>query len=175
MRLLILLFHLLCAPVSSAPPLAPLTGMVPKCFSTRPHCIRPRAEECRDAIYLMRTADPGYSVILGRDEIIKHAPRAFTVPYMWSSLPINCIVRVDVTDSKATEEVTLKSLAAMAEVVVRKCIIGDTGCGGSVLIGKAGKLRLTVSYYTAMDRVERLLVWHSNITRFADDDNKLPL
>ncbi|KAL8927085.1 MAG: hypothetical protein Q9208_002631 [Pyrenodesmia sp. 3 TL-2023] len=169
MWLPILLFHLLYTFVSSVPPLTPFTGINPKCFPTRPHCIRPRVEECRDAIYLIGVADPGYPVILGRSEAIDHVPHAFEVPYMWSSLPINCIVKIDVTDPTATEEVSLKALAGMSEVLVRKCIIGGTGCGGSVLVGKAGKLRLSVSYYTQVDRANGILVWHSNVTRSVDD------
>lgn len=173
MWLPIILINVLCTTVFSAPSLELLrgtTGLGPKCFPTRPYCIRPRAEECRDAIVVMHGTDPGYPLIFGRSEIIKEAPHTYAVPHLWSSLPVNCIVKLDVTDPRATEEATLRSLAAMAEVVVRRCIVGGTGCGGSVSIGKGGSLNLMVAYYTVMDRVGGLLAWHSNITQLADDD-----
>ncbi len=36
----------------------------------------------------------------------------------------------------------------MAEFVVRRCVAGGTGCGGSVLVGKEGELEMVVGYYT---------------------------
>ncbi|KAI4098036.1 MAG: hypothetical protein LQ339_006604 [Xanthoria mediterranea] len=146
-------------------------GLSPKCFPTRPHCIRPRVEECRETIVRVYDAGPEYPLIFGRAEVIKESPHTFTVPRLWSSVPLNCILNVDVTDPKATEEVSLSSLAAMAEVVVRRCVVSGTGCGGSALIGRGGRLKVTVAYYTAMDRMGPLLLpWHSNITRPFDED-----
>ncbi|KAL8679990.1 MAG: hypothetical protein Q9224_006984, partial [Gallowayella concinna] len=69
--------------------------IVPICFPTRPHCIRPRVEECREAIDLMHTVDPGYPITVGRSEITEHIPHAFIVPRIWSSVPVNCIVKID--------------------------------------------------------------------------------
>ncbi|KAL8995463.1 MAG: hypothetical protein Q9169_004804 [Polycauliona sp. 2 TL-2023] len=128
-----------------------LTSNLPTCFPTRPHCIRPRVDECRDALSVMVKADPGYSVILGRPEIVGDGPRSYGVPRMWSSLPFNCIVKIDVTDPKAWDETILKTLTAPAEVVIRKCIMGGTGCGGSMLVGKEKVLRLTLAYYTSIE------------------------
>lgn len=100
---------------------------------------------------IMVIADPGYPIILGRPDIVGQGPRSYDVPRMWSSLPYNCVVKLDVTDPKAVEEVFLKTLTAPAEVVIRKCIIGGTGCGGSILAGKTKMLRLTLAYYTSVE------------------------
>ena len=124
---------------------------IPSCFPTRPYCIRPRVDECYDAIFLVTQADPGYPIILGRPEVVGDSPRSFGVPRSWASLPPNCILKLDVTDPRASEELRLKSLTVPAEVVVKKCIIGGTGCGGSILVGQSQVLELTLAYYTAVD------------------------
>lgn len=66
-------------------------------------------------------------------------------------MPPNCVVKIDVTDPKASETIFIKQLVIQAEVVVRKCIIGGTGCGGEILAGDKRVLRLTLAYYTAVD------------------------
>ena len=142
-------------PISHIPPY--LAGTLPTCFPTRPHCIRPRIGECRDALSVMVKVDPGYPVILGRPEIVGQGPRDYGVPRIWSSLPINCIVKLDVTEPKAVEEVELKTLTVPAEFVIRKCIAEGTGCGGSLLVGKGKKSRLTLAYYTSIEREGVLL------------------
>lgn len=170
---MVLLAFLYTTAFSAPPPelLRGKNGLGLKCFPTRPHCIRPRVEECRETIVRVYDAGSDYPLIFGRAEIIKESPHTFTVPRLWSSVPLNCILNVDVTDPKATEEVTLRSLAAMAEVVVRRCVVSGTGCGGSVLIGRGGRLKVTVAYYTAMDRMGPLLLpWLSNITQPFDKD-----
>ena len=78
-------------------------------------------------------------------------------------------MQVDVTDPKATQEVRLKTLAAMAEVVVRRCVIGGSGCGGEVSVGEEGRLKLVVAYYTAMDRLRGGLPWRVNGTGLVGD------
>ncbi len=79
-------------------------------------------------------------------------------------------MEVDVTDPKATQEVRMKTLAAMAEVVVRRCVVGGTGCGGEVEIGDEGRLRMVVAYYTAIDGVGGGLPWrgNGNMTRLVE-------
>lgn len=98
----------------------------------------------------MVKADPGYPVILGRPGVVGDGPRSYGVPRAWSSLPYNCVVKLDVTDSRAVEEVFLKTLTAPAELVIRNCIIGGTGCGGSILVGRNEGLELTLAYYTGV-------------------------
>ena len=136
----------------------------PACFTTRPHCIRPRVEECRDAVFLMRLADPGYPIILGRRDIVESHTRAFEVPRRWLSLPYNCVVKLDVIDPKATDELRLQSLTSPAEKIIRSCIIGSTQCGGSMLVGPKRELELTLGYYSAVEMVTEMLAWASNIT-----------
>lgn len=123
---------------------------LPTCFPTQPHCIRPRVDECRDALSIMVKADPGYPVILGRPGVVGDGPRAYGVPRAWSSLPYNCVVKLDVTDPRAVEEVFLMTLTAPAELVIRNCIIGGTGCGGSILVGRNEGLKLTLAYYNGV-------------------------
>ena len=105
----------------------------------------------------MVKADPGYPVFLGRPGIVGQGLRDYGVPRIWSSLPINCIVKLDVTEPKAVEEVILKTLTAPAEFVIRKCIAEGTGCGGSILVGKWKQIRLTMAYYTSLEREGVLL------------------
>lgn len=148
-----ILLMLITTNTSAIPPRRSLgASVVPTCFPTRPYCIRPRAEECRDAIFLMASTDTEHPVIFGRPDVIKDTPRAYAVPQKWGSVPENCIVKIDVTDPRATEEVRMRSLAALAEVVVRKCVLGGTGCGGSASVGSVrSALELTLGYYTAVD------------------------
>ncbi|KAI4136702.1 MAG: hypothetical protein L6R39_007656 [Caloplaca ligustica] len=148
--LLILLLHGIITFVIAVPPPTPLGAKLhPICFPIRPHCLRPRVDECREAMSVMVFADAGYPYIFGRPEIVVDTPRSFIVPHSWSSLPRNCVVKIDVTDPRATEEVTLKSLTAPAEVVIHKCILAGNGCGGSILVGKSRMMELMLAYYTA--------------------------
>ncbi|KAL8964953.1 MAG: hypothetical protein Q9197_006736, partial [Variospora fuerteventurae] len=106
-------------------------------------------EECRDALSIMTLADPGYPIDLGRKEVIGDGPRSYAVPREWSSLPLNCIVKIDVIDPKAVEVIpTLKALTAPAELIIRQCLLEGTQCGGSILVGPRKVLKLTLSYYT---------------------------
>ncbi|KAL8938825.1 MAG: hypothetical protein Q9216_003685 [Gyalolechia sp. 2 TL-2023] len=150
--LLIVLLHIAITIIKAAPsPAAGAPRTLPSCFPTRPHCIRPRVDECRDAISLMGNIDPGYPVILSRPECSEGTSRSYSVPHAWASVPKNCVVKLDVTDPKASDELFIKSLTIPAELVIRKCIIGGTGCGGSILVGKAKVLELTLAYYTAVE------------------------
>lgn len=163
--LIILLFHVAIAIVDAAPPRTALAAKIlPTCFPTRPYCIRPRIEECRKAISLMGVADPGYPIIVGRPDVVKGKSHSYSVPHAWASVPVNCVVKIDVTDPKATDEVTLISLTALAEVVIKNCILGGTGCGGSILAGKSKVLELILAYYTAIPHEGRLLSTASNGT-----------
>ncbi|KAL9009803.1 MAG: hypothetical protein Q9173_005199 [Seirophora scorigena] len=135
-------------PAPAPAPTSPRARFLPACFPDRPHCIRPRVDECRDAITIMAAADPGYPIQLGRKEVIEDSPRAYRVPWEWSSLPINCIVKLDVTDPKAVELLLLRSLTTPAELVIRTCILGGTKCGGSILVGPNKVLALTLAYYS---------------------------
>ncbi|KAI4229103.1 MAG: hypothetical protein L6R40_008076 [Gallowayella cf. fulva] len=173
---LLLLFFSIITTSTATPASRPLTplhaaGTVPDCYPIRPYCIRPRVEECRDAIMLMGAIDPGYPVIVGRKEIVSKLPRSFDVPRMWSSLPVNCIVRIDVRDPKSTDETTLKVLTIAAELIVRKCIIKGTGCGGSILAGKSRGLVLKLSYYTDLSVHGIPLGPITNITDLAHTDS----
>ncbi|KAI4271840.1 MAG: hypothetical protein L6R35_006513 [Caloplaca aegaea] len=97
----------------------------------------------------MTRADPGYPLDLGRKEVVGDGPRSYGVPRVWSSLPINCLVKIDVIDPKAVEVVpSLKALTAPAELIIRKCLLEGTQCGGSILVGPRRVLKLTLSYYT---------------------------
>ncbi|KAL9602427.1 MAG: hypothetical protein Q9219_001851 [cf. Caloplaca sp. 3 TL-2023] len=137
------------AAAAAGPPPEPL----PSCFPSRPYCIRPRPEECRDAISLMAAADPGYPVIVSRvSPSVPPSPRTYGVPYAWASIPPNCVVKIDVTEPKATEEVTLKALAVTAGWVLRKCVVKGTGCGGVVVVGMGRRLEVRVGYYTGLGR-----------------------
>ncbi|KAL8910192.1 MAG: hypothetical protein Q9171_004490 [Xanthocarpia ochracea] len=160
-RLLLLLLLSLFVSIGAIPTLPsrkPIVGGIrPTCFPTRPYCIRPRVEECRDAIYLMGTTGPDYPVIFGRDDAIIDMPRAYGLPRKWASLPDNCVVKIDVYDPQATDEATMKMLAASAELIVRWCILEGTGCGGTIMTGRTKALELTLGYYTAVD-LEALLM-----------------
>lgn len=136
----------------------------PACFTTRPHCIRPRVQECRDATFLMRLADPGYPIILGRANIVESATRAFVVPRRWVSVPYNCVVKLDVVDPKATDELRLQTLTTPAERIIKYCVIGSTQCGGSMLVGPKRELELTLGYYSAVEMESELLRSASNTT-----------
>ncbi|KAL8955480.1 MAG: hypothetical protein Q9193_006692, partial [Seirophora villosa] len=129
-------------------PASPRARLLPTCFPDRPHCIRPRVNECRDAVTIMAAADPGYPMELGRKEVLEDSPRPYRVPREWSSLPINCIVKLDVIDPKAVEVLLLRSLTLPAELVIRKCILGGSMCGGSILVGPNKALALTLAYYS---------------------------
>ncbi|KAL9026047.1 MAG: hypothetical protein Q9196_005228 [Gyalolechia fulgens] len=161
----ILLFHTAITLINAAPsPTVRAAKTLPSCFPTRPHCIRPRVDECRDAIFFMGNVDPGYPVILSRPGIGEPTSRWFGVPRLWGSIPHNCVVKIDVTDPKASDEVLLKSLAIPAEFVIKKCIIGGTGCGGSILVGKAKVVELTLAYYTAVKPDDGFVMVASNGT-----------
>ena len=154
-RLLLLLLSPLFVIIDAIPTLPnrkPIVGAIrPTCFPTRPYCIRPRVQECRDTIFLMGSTGPEYPVIFGRDDVIKDIPRAYGLPRKWAAMPDNCVVKVDVYDPQATDEATMKMLAAGAELVVRWCILEGTGCGGSILSGRAKALEVSLGYYTALD------------------------
>ncbi|KAI4227736.1 MAG: hypothetical protein LQ349_006660 [Xanthoria aureola] len=170
---LIILFSII-ANVKARPssrPLRPLVASLePTCFPTRPYCIRPQVNECRDAIVLMAGSDPGYPLILGRTDAIKHESRAYDVPRKWASIPPNCVVKIDVRDPQTTVETTLKIQASWAEVVVKKCIIKGTGCGGAILTGATKYLELTVGYYTAVEIESLIMLGHPNVTNHLYDD-----
>lgn len=151
--LFISIFYLLFATIDAAPSptvLAATEKALPTCFPTRPHCIRPRAEECREATALMGSFEPGHPVILSRPEMSEQSSRSYTVPRQWASVPPNCVVKLDVTDPKASDQLFIKSLVIQGEIVIKKCIIGGTGCGGEILVGDRRVLRLTLAYYTAI-------------------------
>lgn len=82
----------------------------------------------------------------------------------------NCVVKIDVRDPRHTEETTLKALAIWAEVVVKKCIIKGTGCGGTILTGMTKALEVTVGYYTAVEIGGMIMLGHPNISDHLYDD-----
>lgn len=160
-----LLLHTIATIVYATPPQSlKAKKFFPSCYAERPYCIRPRALECRDAIFLMSTVDPGYPILLGRKEFIEGKPRAFAVPRKWGSIPDNCVVKLDMIDEKATEEVRLESLVSPADLVVRTCILKGSGCGGSVLVGPGRNIELSVAYYTAVASGGGVSAMLSNLT-----------
>lgn len=112
----------------------------------------------------MGSVDPGYPVILSRPDVGEPMSRSYDVPRSWASVPLNCVVKIDVTDPKVSEELFIRSLAIPAEVIIRKCIKGGTGCGGSILVGKENNLELTLAYYTAFRPEDGFLMVASNGT-----------
>ncbi|KAL8999974.1 MAG: hypothetical protein Q9188_005773, partial [Gyalolechia gomerana] len=170
--LLILLFHIATTLINAAPsPIALAAKPLPSCFPSRPYCIRPRIDECRDAISLMSSVDPGYPVILSRPDVGEASSRSYDVPRSWASVPQNCVVKIDVTDPKASEELFIRSLAISAEVIILKCIKGGIGCGGSILVGKEKNLELTLAYYTAVRPEDGFLMVASNGILFIPSAN----
>ncbi|KAL8919902.1 MAG: hypothetical protein Q9172_004750 [Xanthocarpia lactea] len=120
-------------------------GVRPTCFPSRPYC-------------------PEHPVIYGREDAIKDMPRAYGLPRKWGAMPDNCVVKIDVNDPQATEEATMKMLAASAELVVRRCIQEGTGCGGTILTGRTKALELTLGYYTAVDLGESFTRTRPNVS-----------
>ena len=114
----------------------------------------------------MGATGPKYPVIFGRDEAIIDIPRGYGVPRKWASMPDNCVVKVDVRDPQATDEATMKLLAASAELVVRWCILEGPGCGGSMLTGRTRRLELTLGYYTAVDLEGWLVRMRPNVSLY---------
>jgi len=122
---------------------------VPSCFASGPACLRPRLDECRDAISKMRYTDPGYITSFGRD--VEHSPRAIDLPYIWHSGPVkNCVVKLDVTSPDARDTLRLQTLTKPAEEILARCVTRGSMCGGKVLVGNLRVLELTVGYYTAV-------------------------
>ncbi len=128
---------------------------LPSCFPSGPACLRPRLDECRDAISKMRYTDPGHVTVLGRD--VAHSPRSIPLPYIWHSGPIkNCVVKLDVTGPEARDTLRLQTLTKPAEEILAVCVTGGSMCGGTMLVGKLRVLELTVGYYSAV-RLEGLI------------------
>lgn len=88
---MVLLFAILLsviANIEATPSLRPLLASIePTCFPTRPYCIRPQVNECRDAIVFMAGSDPGFPFIFGRADVVKQEARAYGVPRKWDSIP----------------------------------------------------------------------------------------
>ena len=165
MNRLFLLFLYAITSIHAAPAQNSFKGrFIPACFSSRPHCIRPRAEECRDAVFLMGAADPGYPVVFGRANVVEHFSRPFIVPRRWSSVPNNCVVKIDVVNPATTDEFLLHRLVLPAEIIIEACILAGTQCGGSMLVGPRREVELTLGYYGAVTMGPSMLGLPSNTT-----------
>jgi hypothetical protein len=142
---------------------------LPSCFPSGPACLRPRLDECRDAISKMRYTDPGHVTILGRD--VAHSPRSIPLPYIWHSGPIkNCVVKLDVTGPEARDTLRLQTLTEPAEEILAVCVTGGSMCGGRMLVGKLRVLELTVGYYSAV-KLEGLI----EAARFSQTGERRPV
>ncbi|KAL8709865.1 MAG: hypothetical protein Q9220_005481 [cf. Caloplaca sp. 1 TL-2023] len=137
------------APLPTTPTLhtPPRPKSRPTCSPTRPHCIRPRPAECREAITLLRSADPGHPLTMGRTPHIAGLPNAYALPRAWASVPPNCVIAIDVSTEDSVDEVVLKFEAVVAEALVRACVVAGTGCGGEIVVGRMGGLVMRVAYY----------------------------
>lgn len=124
---------------------------VPSCFASSPACLRPRLDECRDAISKMRYTDPGHTTELGRD--VADTSRSIRLPRIWHSGPIkNCVVKLDVKSPEARDTLRLQTLTRPAEGILARCVMQGPMCGGKVLVGNMRVLELTVGYYSAVTR-----------------------